>query len=137
MDFESGSLPPIDLEFSAMVKDASFAECAETRLIEAGLAEPTMIQGCPVEEIARLKKDLGVALPTAYRRFLAQMRRSAGKFLTGTDFLFADLGGLRLQARQLLQPDGRRPQISGPRENSIQHQGEINAQGDWFRLRFA
>jgi hypothetical protein len=84
------------------VKDDSFVERAVTRLIAAGLAEPAMIRGCPEEEIARLEEGLGVALPAVYRQFLRRMGRSAARFLTGTDFLFADLGGLRLQAQQSL-----------------------------------
>jgi SMI1-KNR4 cell-wall len=84
------------------VKNACFVERAVTRLIEAGLAEPAVIRGCREEEIGRLEKDLGVALPAFYRQFLMRMGRSAGAFLSGTDFLFVDLGGLRLQAEQLL-----------------------------------
>jgi hypothetical protein len=87
---------------TAIVKDDSFVERAVTRLIEAGLAEPASICGCREEEIRRLEEGLGVALPASYGQFLARMGRSAGAFLTGTDFLFADLGGLRLQAEELL-----------------------------------
>jgi SMI1 / KNR4 family (SUKH-1) len=85
-----------------MAKSDSFVEHALTRLIEAGLAEPAKIRGCREEEIGRLEKELGVVLPAFYRLFLTRMGRSAGAFLSGTDFLFADLGGLRLQAEQLL-----------------------------------
>jgi hypothetical protein len=85
-----------------MAKTDSFLERAVTRLIEAGLAGPATIRGCREEEIGRLEKELGVALPALYRLFLARIGRSAGAFLSGTDFLFADLGGLRLQAEQLL-----------------------------------
>jgi hypothetical protein len=86
-----------------MATSDSFAERAVTRLIEAGLAEPAKIRGCREEEIGQLEKELGVALPAFYRLFLARMRRSACAFLSGTDFLFADLGGLRRQAEQLLR----------------------------------
>ena len=85
-----------------MVKDDSFVERAVTRLVEAGLAAPAMIRGCADEEIGRLEKQLGLALPASYRQFLRRMGRSAGTFLRGTDFLFAGLGGLRLQAEQSL-----------------------------------
>ena len=85
-----------------MAKNHSLVESAVTRLIEAGLAEPATIRGCREEEIGRLEQDLCVALPAFYRLFLTRMGRSCGAFLTGTDFLFPDLGSLRLQAEQLL-----------------------------------
>jgi SMI1/KNR4 family protein SUKH-1 len=87
----------------AMMKDDSFVERAVTRLIAAGLADPATIQGCRDEDIERLERESGVALPIAYRLFLRRMGRSAGAFLVGTDFRFADLGGLLRQAEQLLQ----------------------------------
>jgi hypothetical protein len=86
-----------------MTKNDPFVERAVTRLIEAGLAEPAKILGCRDEDIERLEKQSGVALPASYRQFLLRMGQSAGTFLSGTDFLFADLGGLRLQAEQLLR----------------------------------
>src|SRR5262245_27771180 len=86
-----------------MVKNDSFVDRAVTRLIAAGLAEPAAIQGCRDEEIERLGKESGVALPALYRLFLRRMGRSAGALLAGTDFLFADLASLRRQAEQLLE----------------------------------
>jgi SMI1/KNR4 family protein SUKH-1 len=86
-----------------MMTNDPFVERAVTRLIEAGLAEPAEIRGCRDKDIERLEKESDVALPAYYRLFLSRMGRSAGAFLLGTDFLFADLGGLRRQAEQLLQ----------------------------------
>lgn len=73
------------------------------RLIDAGLADETTLQGCREDEISHLECSLGIELPSIYRQFLARLGRSAGAFLTGTDFLCAFLPELRRQAERLLE----------------------------------
>ena len=75
---------------------------AAARLIDTGLADAAAIQGCRDDEIDRLERGLGVVLPPIYRQFLARMGRSAGAFLTGTDFLLAHFPGLRAEVERLL-----------------------------------
>jgi SMI1 / KNR4 family (SUKH-1) len=96
------SVAALSLHRQDGMSDDCPVERAVTRLIAAGLADPATIRGCRGEEIDRIEKDLGMALPASYRRFLMKMGRSAGAFLSGTDFLLADLGGLRAQAELLL-----------------------------------
>jgi hypothetical protein len=79
---------------------------AVEQLTAAGLASQGQLQGCSEADMAGLEAKLGLKLPAVYRRFLARMGRSAGKFLVGTDFLFHDLPTLRQQAERLLEEAG-------------------------------
>jgi SMI1-KNR4 cell-wall len=83
--------------------DQDAIDRAAARLIDAGLGDEAAFRGCRDDEIDHLESSLGVKLPSIYRRFLARMGRSAGAFLSGTDFLFAGLPELRRQAERLLE----------------------------------
>jgi hypothetical protein len=85
------------------VSDEDVIDRAAVRLIDAGLADEAALQGCRADGLAQLERSLGVTLPSIYRQFLARMGRSAGAFLTGTDFLFARLADLRGDAERLLE----------------------------------
>jgi SMI1-KNR4 cell-wall len=83
--------------------DQDTIDRAAARLVDAGLADEAALRGCRDDEIDQLEGSLGIKLPSTYRQFLARMGRSAGAFLSGTDFLFADLPELRRQAERLLE----------------------------------
>jgi hypothetical protein len=87
-----------------MSKDA--VDEAVEQLTAAGLASQGQLKGCSEADIAGLEAKLGVKLPPIYRRFLAVMGRSAGKFLVGTDFLFHDLPTLHQRAERVLEEAG-------------------------------
>jgi hypothetical protein len=72
------------------------------KLVESGIASPQLLQGCSTAELDALEKQAGVKLPRAYREFLATMGKSAGEFLCGSDFLYADLPPLRAIAEELV-----------------------------------
>ena len=75
------------------------------KLAAGGVVEPAKLQGCTDSEIAALEAEYGLTLPRAYREFLASMGKSAGEFLCGTDFLYADLPPLLENAYDLLSED--------------------------------
>jgi len=83
--------------------DQDAIDRAAARLIDAGLVDEAAFRGCRDDEIDHLAGILGVKLPPIYRRFLSPLGRSAGTFLSGTDFLFAGLPELRRQAERLLE----------------------------------
>ena len=100
--------------------DQDAIDRAAARLIDAGLVDEAAFRGCRDDEIDHLEGILGVKLPSIYRRFLARMGRSAGTFLSGTDFLFAGLPELRRQAEEVaaelprLPPDRAAPPAAPP-----------------------
>src|SRR5215467_11291282 len=79
-----------------------FLDDALARLAAAGLFPGGRPSGCTPDEIARIEAKHGLALPLSYRRFLAAMGRSAGRFLVGTDFTYPRVLELKAGAEQLL-----------------------------------
>ena len=71
------------------------------QLAVGGVVDPASVQGCSEADIVALENKVALTLPRTYRAFLAAMGRSAGDFLCGTDFLYADLP-LRAYADDLL-----------------------------------
>jgi SMI1 / KNR4 family (SUKH-1) len=72
-------------------------------LLDAGLITESTLLGCEEREIVELEHDLGLRLPTTYRKFLKTAGKSAGTFLEGTDFLYSDLKTLQTDAVRLLR----------------------------------
>ena len=72
------------------------------QLAAGGVLDPLTVRGCSEAEIGALETEYGLRLPRAYREFLAAMGRAAGDFLSGTDFLYADLPPLLEYAYDLL-----------------------------------
>ncbi len=75
----------------------------EERLISAGLASTSEIQGCSDAEIKLLESHLKRKLPALYRNFLTGMGKGAGLFFRGTDLFFPALLELRNYAEELLR----------------------------------
>ena len=74
------------------------------RLLQAGLADESAVEGCTEAEIAAIESHYGIRLPGAYRDFLSIMGKSAGSFLVGTDYSFSKLLGLHDDAVRLSVP---------------------------------
>ncbi len=64
------------------------------------------MHGCTSEEIRHLEVGLRLHLPKAYREFLSQCGKGAGKFLVGTDWTFAKLTGVQQDAVKLASSCG-------------------------------
>jgi hypothetical protein len=76
-------------------------------LMDRGVASRDSILGCHPNEIAEIESRIGHELPFAYREFLLQMGRDAGRFYLGTDMFYPDIVNLNLTqaARKLVEDD--------------------------------
>ncbi|WUI01182.1 hypothetical protein OHR68_04990 [Spirillospora sp. NBC_00431] len=73
------------------------------RLVAAGLAGADDFVGCTDEEItAVVRAQRVIGLPALYRDFLAVMGKRPYPLMTGTDWAYQDLLGLRQDAAELL-----------------------------------
>jgi hypothetical protein len=72
------------------------------QLVAGGVVDRSRLQGCSEAEIAAIEHERGVALPGAYRTFLAAMGKSPGGFLRGSDLEYSALRSLRAWAEELL-----------------------------------
>ena len=71
------------------------------QLVAGGVVDRSRLQGCSEAEIAAIEHERGVALPGAYRTFLAAMGKSPGGFLRGSDLEYSALRSLRAWAEEL------------------------------------
>jgi hypothetical protein len=76
---------------------------AKERLLDLGLGRIEEFRGLTESEITSLEESLGVRLPAAYREFLSEMGRSAGRLFLGSDAFYPTLRKLRGWANEMLR----------------------------------
>ena len=96
---------------------------AKQRLIAAGLAVSDTVRGCSEKEIAQLEADTCRPLPPAYRDFLSELGQSAGEFLRGTNWTYAELRALQVPAVQLLKSGNEQAVLPANSFVFAMHQG--------------
>lgn len=74
-------------------------------IADGNTARPGDIRGLEADAIQEIADDQPAPLADAYRWFLAQAGRSAGRFLQGSDVFHPEIIGLREAARELLEGD--------------------------------
>jgi hypothetical protein len=76
-------------------------------LVDREVASRGSILGCDPNEIAEIESHIGHKLPFAYREFLMQMGRGAGRFYEGTDMFYPCIVDMNLTqaGRELLAED--------------------------------
>jgi hypothetical protein len=84
----------------------SVVEKAVAQLTEAGLVNPGALKGCTPEEIGQIETKFHFQLPAIYKEFLVRLGKAAGRFLTGSDYLFPAPLRLRDDAATLLDQEG-------------------------------
>ena len=106
------------LEISVNVYDSSSViRQVVLQILEHGHATPETIQGCSMEEVAKVESKFQIHLPRMYREFLLVMGRRAGDFYRGADLFFPLVLELREWAEELLTEDGS--QTSLPQESFV------------------
>jgi hypothetical protein len=102
-----------------LVEDQTFTDYRKnmttdwTVKVEAALArireESPTTTGCSEDTLATFERQHQLALPAAYRCFLASAGMNPGDFLDGSDLRFDELAGLQSSARSLLEENGAPP----------------------------
>lgn len=96
---------------------------AQSKLLEAGLANPDSLRGCTEQEIKCIESRFALRLPRCYRDFLLIMGRSAGEFLVGTDYSYPKVFAFRNDAEELLRTNRSDIKLSPSSFVFMFHQG--------------
>jgi hypothetical protein len=94
--------PQVESKGASGVK---YLEKVKARIEELHVLYPDKIAPCTEEEVWALEKELGRALPAAYREFLLWMGHNDGNLQRGTNWLYEDLAFLQEDAVELMQRD--------------------------------
>lgn len=94
--------PQVESKGASGVK---YLEKVKARIEELHVLYPDKIAPCTEEEVWALEKELGRALPAAYREFLLWMGHNDGNLQRGTNWLYEDLAFLQEDAVELMQQD--------------------------------
>jgi hypothetical protein len=74
-------------------------------LIDSGSLRRGEISGCTEDELVRLERAYGVALPATYREFLRYLGRATGPIFKGSNLHFDSLAAIREVAQIMVMND--------------------------------